>query len=402
MKNTFMKVLVGIIVVPVLSILGYMGYLQYLAPVPPEPEATANPEVIDVGPKVVSAEGKIVPHEFVQLSFNVPGVVEEVFAKNGDLLQSGDPIARLEGEDKVRASIEAAKLELLNAQIARDDLYEHLELQRAQAQQNVVEAQEVVNEAEKLLNSLKNTASEAQVEAAQAAVVLAEEANNRAKKELETYLERPEDNPKRAAAQLTVYTTERQYLAAVRYLNALQSTPDELDIARAESNLAVAQAQFDEAENNYETLLAGPDPDSVALAEGRVTNAEAQLAAVQASLEDLILASPIAGKVISLDLKVGEVVSPGFDIVTVADLSGWRVETTDLTENDVALLSPGMQAEITINAFPDINFTGTVEDIDQLGQERRGAVTYKVILSVDPEDAPLRWEMSAFIEVALP
>jgi multidrug resistance efflux pump len=131
-------------------------------------------------------------------------------------------------------------------------------------------------------------------------------------------------------------------------------------------------------------------------------NAQTQLAAAQAALEELNLVAPFAGEIITLNLKVGEVANPGVPGVVLADLSHWVVETTDLTEIDVSQISPGMEAEITVNAFPDRTFTGVVKEVDRQGVESRGTVTYAVRLDLDPGEAMLYWGMSAFVEFLIP
>jgi len=101
-------------------------------------------------------------------------------------------------------------------------------------------------------------------------------------------------------------------------------------------------------------------------------------------------------------LKVGEFVSPGVPVATLADLSAWQVQTIDLAESDVALLSPGMAAEVTLDAFPGERLTGVIREIDLQGADRRGDITYTVTLDFDPGGIPVRWGMTAFVDIALP
>lgn len=404
MKKTLVKILAGLAIVPILSVLGYLGYATYLAPLPPAALVgpTPTPEVENGDPTAISAEGKVVPHQHVQLSFSVPGLVEEVFVSQGDSVGAGSVLATLEGHEQQEAVIAAAKLELARAQSDLDALYEHQNLISAQAQLAVVQAQEEVNQAEKQLTSLMHQPTQQQIDAARASVTLAREALDKANAVLATHKDKPKDDAKRAAAQVAVYALEKQYNTAVNNLNALLSDPDSLETARAEANLAVARAQLEEAQRNYEILKNGPDPEDVSLAQVRVESAEAQLAAAQANLADLNLVAPFAGQVIFLDLTAGEVVNPNIPKVVVADLSVWQVKTTNLTEKDVARLAPGMEATIRLNAFPGVEFRGQVTDIDLLGEEQRGSVTYVVTLDFDPGDISLRWEMTAFVSFSAP
>jgi multidrug resistance efflux pump len=402
MKNTIVKILLGIVIVPILIYFGYQGYQTYLAPEPAAIAATPEPEAVDTGPEVISAEGKILPAEYVQLSFKAPGRVAEVLAAKGDRVEAGQVIARLEGEDQGAAAVTAAQLELISAEQSLDDLYDHTDLRRAQSQQAVLDAQDQVEEAERVLRALTTPATDAQIRAAEEAVEVAEKNRETTRKRADGLSDERPGSADSAAAELALFAAERQYQYAVAYYNALTGEPDEGRIAEAEMNVEIAQINLEEAERELEILEEGPDPDEVALAQARVDNAEAQLAAAQAALDELNLIAPFDSEVIQMNLKVGEVSNPTTPGAVLADFSHWVVETTDLTEIDVSQISAGMEADITINAFPDRTFTGVVKAIDRQGVESRGSVTYAVTLDFDPGDATLYWGMSAFVEFPIP
>jgi len=408
----FLKLILGIILVSTLSILGYFIYLNYLAPEPPSTETivSATPQTTSTTADSITTEARVIPKKFVELSFSVPGIVDRVLITQGDYAEVGQVLGTLEGSEQIEASIQASQLELAYARRDLEDLYKHEKLMMAQAQQAVVESQEAVKEAERILTNLLIIPTQSQIEAAEVAVEAAENAMAQGQKKLNDLerkiSSRPEldarIDPEFAVAKLALHSLEKNYLAAVSYLNALKNPPDELDIARAEANLAVAQAKLDEAQENYEILQNGPDPDDVALAEARVSNAEANIIAAQTSLDNLTLVAPISGQIVFHNLKAGELVNPNLTQVILADLSIWQVETTDLTETDVARLYPGLEATIKLNAFPDHKFKGVVAQIDMVGAERRGSITYVVTLEFDPGDIPLRWEMTAIVEFPLP
>jgi multidrug resistance efflux pump len=401
MKKTYLKILLGILLIPILSYTGYLGYQAYLTSVPAATAATPEPAVVEPDPEVVSAEAKIVPSRYVQLGFKTPGVIDDVLVAQGDSIEEGQLIARLEGQEQAEAAVTAAQLELTSAEQSRDEIQDHQELRAAQAQQAVYEAQDAADKAQSLVDGMTRTASDKQIEDAENAVAEAQKQLEQTKKRLGRYADLVGKSPDGTAAALALAAAEREYRESVIYLNTLKGEPSENDIARAEANLALAQAQLKEAERQNEILQAGPDPDEMALADARVAAAQDKLAAAEAALGDLQLLAPFSGQITSLNLKAGEVANPSMPGVTLADFSSWQVETTDLTENDVSLISPGMEANITLNAFPDRTFKAVVKQIDRQGVESRGAVTYTVRLDFDPEDAPVLWEMTAFVEFLL-
>jgi multidrug efflux pump subunit AcrA (membrane-fusion protein) len=400
--NKVVRIVIGIIVVAGLSILGYWGYLTYLARVPPEQTPPAPQTLSAGGPVVVSAEGRVVPRAYVNLGFSSGGRIEEVFFDKGDWVQAEQVLARLENQEQLEAAIATAQLELLSAQQALDALYEQADLLRAQAEQAAAEASDTVRLAQWQVDSLDYQPSQSELAAAQAAVDLAAALKARAQTNYNEYSGLPEDDPHRAAALLALSGASEAYNLAVRRYNYLTGTASDIEVAKAQANLALAEAQLAEYERQVGELQTGPDPDQVDLAQARLANAEAQLAAAQAARQDLELRAPFAGQLVLFDIKAGEFANPGLPLVLLADISTWRVETTDLAEADVALLAAGMSATITLDAFPNETFAGQIVAIDLRGQDSRGSVTYTVTLAFDPGDVPVRWGMTAFVDIELP
>lgn len=396
------RVFVGLLIVVVLTILGYTGYQTYLAPQPP----TATPPPTEGEnsplPEVISAEGRVKPVRFVRLSFAAGGLVEKTFFAKGDTVPAGAVLARLDGYERLSAALAAAELEQLAAQQAFDALYDNAELLAAQAAQTLANARDAARDAEQRLNNLTSPSKQTDIEQARANKILLEDALEKAREDFAPYENKPESNLTRAALQSRLAQTQEQYEAAVRLLNNLLAEADEIDLAQAEAALELAKANLTEAQENYEVLQAGPDPDEVALAEARLKNTAAQLAAAQDALEDLELRAPFGGTLAAFEVKEGEFVTPGLPLITLADFSQWQVDTIDLAESDAARLAPGMEAIITLDAFPDQTFTGVVVEIARTAEDRRGDITYAVTLAFDPGELPVRWGMTAFVDIELP
>ncbi len=228
---------------------------------------------------------------------------------------------------------------------------------------------------------------------------------------------------------------ERDFNAAQAAINAAQAAVDELQSGAttaqrqaAGSGVAAAAAQRDVAQAELDLLLAGSQEEQVAIAEAGVTQAEAGLSEAQVraqqadasvvqaeagvtqaqaaleaatvALNNRTLTAPFAGTVADVTVELGQVVSPGIPVAVLADLSGWQVETTDLTELDVVSVAVGFPAEIRADALPNTVLTGTVTDIATVSQEVRGDITYVVTISLDDaSEAALRWGMTVFATI---
>lgn len=401
LKTRIIKFLLAIILIPLLSGVGYASYQKYLAPPLPTPTQPFDANPSEPGRAAISAEGKVMPRQYINLGFSLAGVVDQVLVEQGDQVKAGQLLAELKGREDLEAARTAARLELITAEQDLQSLYDHNDLAKAEAQQAVLDAQENVRMAERIVNGLNSKASPSQIEAAKAGVLAAEKVLKEAQQALSQYSKKPEDSPQRIAAQLAVYAAERSLNYAQGYYNALTGTPNQAKIDQAKADLALARAQEAEAEKHFAILKNGPDPDQVELAQARVENAQAQIKAVESGLEHLELRAPFDGQVVNFDLKVGEVVTPSAPQVLLADLSTWQVETTDLSENDIGLVALNMPALVTLNAYPEQPIQGKVSAINQIGKESRGMITYAVVIELEPCDLPLLWEMTAFVDFQL-
>ncbi len=355
-------------------------------------EPTAIPVV--TGESDIIVDGKLVPVEHVDLSFNMTGVISEVLVEEGQAVEAGQVIARLDQKPRLAAAVAAAELELVNAQQAHKTLNENASVNTAAAQQRVADARDAVRYAERYLNNLNSGSRGTDITKAEADVVLLKDRLDEAREDYAPYENKDEDNVTRATYLSRLADAERKYDDAVRLLNNLSGTPSDIDLAVAEANLSLAQAQLTLAESEYEEVKDGPDPDDLQAAQARLAAAEAGLAASQAALSDAELIAPFGGSVVRLDIKVGEQAMPGTTAVVLADLSQWVVETDDLNEMEVPEIQVGEQTSLTPEPIPDLELTGTVESISQIYTEVHGDVTYQVRIVLDESDERLRWGMT--------
>ena len=208
----------------------------------------------------------------------------------------------------------------------------------------------------------------------------------------------------RAGAATAVATAENTVIDADLELEDAQTALDDLGTERPSLDIALAEAELAAAEREVATLEQGRDPLDIALsaaelasAEADVASAEAGVAVARAPLEKRELRAPFAGTIGSLDVSVGELVSPGEVVVKIADLSAWRVETEDLDELSVVNLRENDRVTVTFDALPDVEIAGTVVSIGQFGEEKQGAITYTTVIELEETDERLRWNMTAAI-----
>lgn len=344
------------------------------------------------------AEAAVVPIQQVTLSFSMPGTIEDVLVAEGEMIKAGDVIARLKGGEKQQAAVTGAELELLNAQKSLDDLKKNAAVAAAQAEVALAKAKNDLDNAQKKQVSIKyDRATKDNLESARAQYTLAQKNVDAAQKVYDKLLDRPEKDPIRAQATVNLQGAKKARDQAKATLDWLLGFPSDLQVEEREANLSLAEAQVQKAQDDYDILKNGPDPKDLALAEARVRNAEAQLKSAQATLSDLELTAPMDGMVVTNDFKKGAYVNPGQNTVTLADISSWKIETTDLTELKVVNIKPDDAVEITFDAIPDLTLTGKVQRIKSIGVNKQGDITYTVIVLLDNQDERLRWNMTAIV-----
>lgn len=368
------------------------------------PEPTAVPVSTEASiPEVrsssnVIAEGRVIPAQDTSLTFSIAGVVGEVLVKEGDIVDQGQPLIRLKGNEQLEAAVAAAEFELYSAQQAVDDLIKNADLARANVQMTLAEAKRELEKAEnRVLGKEYQRGDQEQIDAARANYIIAEDGVKEAEKQYDRVDDRAEDDPIRAEYFSQLAAARQRRDTALANLNYLLARPNDLDVGEIDAKLALAQAKVADAERKLELMRDGPDADALALAQARVKNATVNLAAAQAQLDELELNAPFTGTISMINVTTGESVSPAAPVVQMADFSSWQVETTDLTELSIDRVNIGQPAMVRFDAVPDLGIIGRVVNIKPFGENRQGDVVYTVVLRLENPDERLRWNMTASV-----
>ena len=374
-----------------LLVLLLAGCDQFITQPAAEPEPTAVPLILEQSATL--AEGRLVPRDWVRLSFVSSGTVTEVRVEEGQNLKKGEVVALLGNRAQLEAAIATTQFELLSAEQAYKSLDDDLAIAQNLALQELNIARQGVRDAEKRVGYLSTTASKADIDNASAQVVFAKDALDKANDDFDPYRNKREDNLVRARLQIAQAAAQKAYDDAVRRFNGLSGTANEFDLNQATTDLEIARNQLELAEDRYQLLENGPDPDDLAAAQARIDTANAQLASAQANLANLELVAPFDGTVVELDLIPGQFVSPGEPVLLLADFSEWFIETDNLTEIEVVEVSLGQKVTLVPDALPELELTGTVVSIKDIYEERQGDTTYTVRIALDRIDSRLRWGM---------
>lgn len=163
-----------------------------------------------------------------------------------------------------------------------------------------------------------------------------------------------------AAVQRAEAERERARLDFVRLreLRAKEVVP-ERDFETGRAQLEVAEARVIEAQEHLQLLREGPRAETIQQARARVAQARAAVDLAAAQLANSRLLSPLTGRVLSHNIEVGEFVSPGTAVVTVADTAQIWVRAY-LNETDLGHVRLGQAVTVRIDTFPDRDFPATI------------------------------------------
>lgn len=359
---------------------------------------TATPaptlEPVKENRSIVVAEGTLLPDPSVELSFAQPGILAEILVSEGEQVTVGQVIAKLENSESLQAEVARAEEAYLMAQQA-------FNASQAAVLRDLADSHEALRKAELAFDNFDVPSDLREMttrEAMEFTYGKLEEArtNFEPYKYLEERLEwemrnDTPDKPKVYRDTAKIYK-KRLDDAWADYRKAIQWAELEANVEAAKAKMKNAQAEFD-------NLTAGENAEQMAVARAQFESALASLNAARAALDNSQLRAPFAATVLSLDLSVGETVNAGVPVAFLGDLEHWRVETKDLAEIDVANVSLGDKVTVKLDAFPDEEFTGTVTEIDPVGREYLGDMTYKTTVTLDEADPRFRWNMTATVTI---
>lgn len=180
-----------------------------------------------------------------------------------------------------------------------------------------------------------------------------------------------------------------------------------LDLNRAEQLVikgATSEAALDTA--RAAQLSAAAD---LAIAKAQVVNAKATLEQRQASLdsaridlERTFIRSPIDGVVIERTVETGQTVAATMSapkLFTIAqDLAKVQIEA-QVDEADIGQVTSDNPVGFSVDAYPDIKFTGRVEQIRLAPVSLANVVTYTVVIAADNPLGRLLPGMTANVEI---
>ncbi|MEO8050488.1 MAG: HlyD family secretion protein [Acidobacteriota bacterium] len=316
--------------------------------------------------KTESTDDAEIDGNVVAISSRVAGHVSEVLVQDGQVVNKGDVLVKLDPKD-FEIAVERAKAdlnnELANLQTSRSDVplttaTTASTLNGARSTQQ--DAAEAISYAEQ-----QQSVAQARLSLARANVKVADANANKTAQDVERY--------KALVAKDEI--SKQQYDQAVAAAEAAKATVDAQQAAVVEAQHAVgaadvavrqARAKLGHAEAEVQTALTGPQ--RVTITQSQVAVARAKVAQRQADLDQALLnlqyttvTAPIGGVIGKKNINPGQNVAVGQQMMAIVPLEDLWV-TANFKETQLKDMRVGQKVKLSVDAYGR-DYTGTVQSI---------------------------------------
>jgi len=305
----------------------------------------------------VIASGTVVPAREARLSFAISGTIKTVAVEVGDKVEAGDLLVQLDDTDAQQAVAQA-------------------EIQKTIAGLSVKQADVNLALAQANLNSVSGWSPNANaVASAEAALANSEAVLEQAQAAYDQVAWMPGVSASQQSIQLEQATNSHNVAKAnLDYLYSARP-----DVSKARAQVDLADVALEQAKAN-------------------LSLAELSLEMAQHAEDKAALRAPFDGSVVSVEITPGEVAMPGEQMLVLADLDALRVETTDLSERDIAQVEVGQTVNIDVEPLNE-RVTGSVLQISPQATTLGGDVVYTVTIELDEQPTELLWGMSVEVQI---
>jgi len=321
----------------------------------------------------IAASGTIEATQ-ADLSPKVQGRLSGLRVHDGQAVHKGEVLAVLEQTDPA-LSLNQAKQTLAAAQANASAAAAAYDLQKQTYQSQLLQASEQVTIAGAGVGQAGNAlgveqgATAAQIAQAQAQTSAAQSAFDRAGIQLvrTASLVASGDEPQQALddARMEYRSTAAQLQSAKAAVDAARANRRNVEIKALALHAAGAQqgqsaAALDAARAQWALVL--QRQAQLLAARAQVDQSRAAVGLAQNQVDETRVTAPFDGYVVSHNFEVGDLVSPGAPIVTIADLQHPYLYVY-VAEKELPRIRSGMHAAVRIDGLPNRTFDGIVTEI---------------------------------------
>lgn len=379
---------------------------------------TAEVELRDLKRQIL-VTGEVVSSEEVDLSFVVPGRLENLFIKDGERVKEGQVLATL-NKTSVDAqlrqaiadnSLQKAELNSLKGLSVNDGKVNNVKRDSVRLIQNAfsVADNQVKTQADELFDDLDTNRPKITYAISN---YFTQQQLNKDRKNVGDLLK----EWKTKVSEVDVNNIDRELLDETFYFvskirnffedlnNALSdaesiSNVSETELSSLRSGISTGRSALDEVLTNIissreklHNIIA-----DIPVQEARLTASQAEVERLNSEVSNYVLRAPFSGVVVDVPVSVGESVSSNQIVISLISNDVLEIESF-IPEVQMRDVSIDDEAKITLDAFgEDEEFDASIVFIDVRATELDGVATYKTILEIDDISPDIRAGMTANI-----
>ncbi|HNW35018.1 MAG TPA: efflux RND transporter periplasmic adaptor subunit [Candidatus Ozemobacteraceae bacterium] len=328
-----------------------------------------------------------------ELSFKLPGRLESRLVSEGEAVQAGQVLAKLDtSELEQEFEIRRGELEAAEAALA--------DLEAGSRPEELAQAEAARQKAQAMLSELLAGSRAADIAATEAATRRTRADREQADKDL------ARAEALHAGQSVTDQDLDRARTAARTALERQTEAEARLRLVREgprREQIEQARQAESEAAQRLALLRQGPRKDAVSQAQARARIASHAVALARIRLDNGTLVSPVSGTVLAQHAEPGEYLSAGTPVVTVAPLDHLWMRAY-IHETDLGRVVLGQTASVTIDTWPDRVYSGTLAFISPQTEftpktiqteKERITLVYRVKIRLDNPKSELKPGMPA-------
>jgi len=158
-------------------------------------------------------------------------------------------------------------------------------------------------------------------------------------------------------AKINRDSTEENYLRMKKLFS--EKVISEQQYEQAKNQYEIADVQYQSAQESYELVIEGAAEEDIKSVEAQVRQTKAALDMAKYQLKNTQVTAPISGKVTSITVSSGEMVSPSIPLLSIIDVSRIFVKV-GISEKDISKIKEGQTVHLEIDAFLEEKFQGEV------------------------------------------
>ncbi|MFJ5358650.1 HlyD family type I secretion periplasmic adaptor subunit [Pectobacterium sp. CHL-2024] len=322
--------------------------------------------------EVTRGDGKAIPSSRLQKIQNLEGgIITEVFIREGQVVNAGDPLLRLDdtrfasnvGETEADRLALLSRIERLNAEINGQDLVLSEEI-TTQAPKIAAGEKELYNSRRQQLHNEISGLEEQLIQRQQ-------ELRDFSAKEIQfrnslglLQQEIKMSEPLIAEGAISKVEVLRLRRAEVETRGQLDSI--KLSIPRAESAIKESENKIEETRSRYKSEALS----QLSEAQTSLNKIEATGKALEDRVNRTLVVSPVRGIVQQVLVNtIGGVIQPGSDLVEIVPLDDKLLVEAKIRPQDIAFLHPGQDAIIKLTAYDYTIYGGLKGQLEQISPD---------------------------------